>query len=96
MDEITEQRAHQHKQAHPDQPGTARHQRKLLQRVYNRSGVAHHRLPRHDAAEHDGHAAVEHRARHQGGEDADRQVPLRMLALLGCRRHRVETDVREK
>ncbi len=71
-------------------------QREPLERVDHRRGVAHHRLPGHNAAEHDGHRAVEHGAGHQRGQDADGQVALRVLALLGRRRDRVEADVSEE
>ena len=68
----------------------------LLERVDDRSGVAHHRLPGHQAGEADGDGHVEHRADDQRGDDADGQVALRVAALLGGRRDRVEADVGEE
>jgi hypothetical protein len=68
----------------------------LLERVDHRSGVAHHRLPGHQAGEADGHGHIEHRADNQRGDDADGQVALRVAALLGRGGDRVEADVGEE
>ncbi len=46
--------------------------------------------------QHDADDDVDDRADRQAAENADRQVPLRIFRLLGCRRDRVEADVREK
>ena len=52
--------------------------------------VGHH--PGHDQ----GDRAVEDRADRERGDDADGQVALRVLGLLGRRRDDVEADVREE
>ena len=53
-------------------------------------------MPRNDAAEDNGHSAVEERAGDERGEDADGQIALRMLALLGRGRDGVEPNVGEE
>ncbi len=71
-------------------------QGKLLERVHHRRGVAHHGMPGNQAGEADGDGDIEHGADDQRGDDADRQVALRVLAFLGGRRDGVEADVSEE
>ena len=39
---------------------------------------------------------IQHRAHHQGNDDADRQIPLRVLGLLRGGGHRIESDISEE
>src|ERR1039457_1458086 len=88
--------ANQDKEPHPDEARAAGHQGEPLEGVDHRGCIAHDRLPGHDAAEHNGHRAVEHSAGYQRGQNAEGQVALRVLALFGRRGDRVEADVGEE
>ena len=72
------------------------HEGEFFEGVDNGGGVAHDRLPGHDAAEHDGDRAVEDGAGQQSRQDTEGQVALRVFALFGCRRNRIEADVGEE
>ena len=67
--------------SYPAQAAATRLQREPLERIHHRGAVAHDRLPRHDAAEDDGDAAVEQRAGDQRGENAEGQVALRAACI---------------
>ena len=71
-------------------------QRELLERVHYRRGVAHDGLPWDDPTEHDGNSAVKHGAGDKGSEDAEGQIALRLLALFGGGRDRIEANVGEE
>src|ERR1035437_5670123 len=88
--------ADEDKEAHPLQVSCAGQQGEPLEGVDHRGGVAHHRLPGHNAAENDGYRAVEHGASHQCGQNANGKVALRILAFLGRRRDRIKADVGEE
>ena len=90
------QRADQDEEAHPVQLAAAGGEGEPLERVDHRRRVAHDRLPGHDAAEHDGDAAVENRAGDERGEDADGHVALRIAALFGGGGDGIEADVGEE
>jgi hypothetical protein len=68
----------------------------FLERVDDRSGVVHQRLPGHKAGQNDDYADVEQRTNDERGDDADRNVALRILALFGGGRNGVEADVGEE
>ena len=86
-------RTNRRTQCRPLPPGS---EREPLERVDDRGRVAHDRLPGHDAAEHDGDSAVEQRAGDERGQNAEGQVALRILALLGRGGDRIEADVGEE
>src|ERR1700761_7197681 len=65
----------------------------LFEGVDDRSGVADHRLPRNEPGQADGYRYIKDGADDQRGDDAEGEIFLRLLALLGGRRDRVETDV---
>ena len=68
----------------------------LLERVDDRRGVAHHRLPGHQSGEADGDGNIEHGADDQRGDDADGQIALRVAALFGRGGDGIEADVGEE
>ena len=60
-------------------------------------GVGHVKLPEvDDSGQYDRPKEIEQRANDQRADDADWQVALGVLGLLGGRRHRVEADVGEE
>src|SRR6266851_6321146 len=69
---------------------------KFLQRIDHRCGIVHQRLPRHESGQNHNYADIENRAHNQGGDDADGNVALRILAFLGGRGNGIEADVSEK
>ncbi len=52
-----------------------------------------HIPPGHHAGKNAGHQNIQNGAHQQRGDDADRQVALRILSFLRGRRNRVESDV---
>ena len=68
----------------------------LLHGIDDGGGVVEQRLPGHESREHDHYGDVQHRADHQRGDNAARQVALRILALLGRGGNGVEADVGEE
>src|SRR3984957_8481676 len=69
---------------------------RLLEGIDHRRRVIYQRLPRDQAGEHNRDPDVEHGANDQGSQDADGDIALRPVALFGCRRDRIETDVGKK
>ena len=65
------------------------------ERVHERI-LDRHVIPRHRADQHDGGRAVDDRPDRERADHADRNVELRILALLGGRRRRIEADVAEE
>ena len=55
-----------------------------------------HIAPGHHTGKNASHQNIENGAHQQRGDDADRQVSLRILGFLRSRRNRVETDVGKK
>jgi hypothetical protein len=66
------------------------------ERVHDGRRVADHGLPRNEAGKADSHCYVKYGADGQRGDDADRQIALRVAALLGRRGDGIEADVREE
>ena len=92
-----QQRADENDQAHPVQHGAAGAAGcSRLSALTTGAASPITDLPGHNAAEHDGDAAVEHGAGDQRGQNAEGQVALRIAALFGGRRNRVEPDVGEE
>ena len=50
----------------------------------------------HDPGQDGGDQDVQHRTDRERREDADRQIALRILGLLGRSGHRIETDIGEE
>src|ERR1700693_2202184 len=69
---------------------------KAFHRVDHRGRVVHEGAPRNQSGQNDDHGDVKNRANYQRGDDADRQVALRIFAFFRGGRDGVKTDISEK
>ena len=70
--------------------------REFFEGIDDGRGIAHHRLPGHEAGEADGDGDVKDGADDERGDDADGQVALRVAALLGRGGDGIEANVGEE
>src|SRR2546427_6800876 len=93
--EYQQGRNHAHERADQNDQTHARDV-KLLERVYDRGGVVHQRIPADQSRQDHDDRNIKNGADDERGDDADRQIALRSLAFLSSRGYGIEADVGEE
>src|SRR6266852_2578022 len=90
-----QRRDHAHQRANQDDQAQIRNVQ-FLERVDDRSGIVQQGVPANQSSKYDHNADVQQRANDERGDDAARQIALRIVALFGSGGNGVKSDVSEK